>query len=334
MVWTTLALVAVIPLAGYVSTGLGIGSLSVDGFGHYSWNLATLVTPHRKLWPWRTDLLVRDATGGQYEGESYLGVGVLALLGVCLVLGPGATWRAVKRHRVLACVVVACAFFAASDKVFLGPRLIAQFYPPFRIQQIAGLLRTNGRFVWPLVYVLTLVPALLLMRWRPGRAWVGLVLAAAVVQSAEAWPMHQFKRAYTASAQPDLIDQVLVSSWLRQHDRVWQFPSFFCGRAGCEAGSGRVRETQLQLLAARLGLPNNSIYMARPLKDCGREAADASRLRLEPGTLYVLSIEAPMKVRHLAILAASPACRRTAWSIVCSASWGDDLRADGAARER
>jgi hypothetical protein len=154
--------------------------------------------------------------------------------------------------------------------------------------------------------------------------WAILLLCCTALQVIEGWPIRQQVRAYTMSAEPDLIGTPEMASLMSAHRRVWQFPSWFCGGLGRdEKGEGIKRETQLQLLAARLGLPNNSVYMARPLKDCGRERQEAETLVLSPGTLYIFDNAVVSKIPRLAALVATPACRSVRWGVVCSASWSD-----------
>jgi hypothetical protein len=124
--------------------------------------------------------------------------------------------------------------------------------------------------------------------------------------------------------QPDLIGQDRFDAWLDGHDRIWQYPSWFCGGLGRDPAiqyTAAAQETQIQLLAARKRAPTNSVYMARRAKDCEREAAEARALRMKDGTLYVFSRGAVAQVPALLDLATKPACRRLDWGVVCSTSW-------------
>ena len=320
--------------AGYLATKAPTGALSTGGFGHYSWNLATLVVPPPGYWSWGGAGIVRDATGGQYEGESYLGLGVLMLLATWVIAGRRDLIPLARRHAVLACLLIVCACFAASNRIFIGSWLVADISLFPWMSHAAGLLRVGGRFVWPLVYVLTLMPALLLRRRWPPRAWLAAVCVAAIIQTAEAWPIRRTVTTYSRSAEPDLIGRDRLEAWLDGHHRVWQYPSWFCGGLGRDAaGENLRRETQIQLLAARHGLPTNSIFMARPFKDCGHEAAEAWHLLMDNETLYVFSRDAVAHVPRLNALAMTPACRAVAWGVVCSVDWGKPERERGEGSE-
>ena len=94
------------------------------------------------------------------------------------------------------------------------------------------------------------------------------------------------------------------------------------------AGAGRIwgereanRELQVQLAAARMGIPTNSVYTSRILKDCDAEKEWATGVRLEEGVLYVIAREAIRGSSELGALAQSPACLTLEWAVVCSRHW-------------
>jgi hypothetical protein len=78
------------------------------------------------------------------------------------------------------------------------------------------------------------------------------------------------------------------------------------------------RELQLQLLAARVGLPTNSVYTSRQLKDCTAEARWADQPVLEDGVLYLLNKTTLSSTPTLAWLATSGSCLDVGWDLVCS----------------
>jgi hypothetical protein len=229
-----------------------------------------------------------------------------------------------RRHAALAVVLLICAGFAASNRLTIGPWHLVDLPMTGWMQQAAGVMRASGRFIWPLVYVLSLVPALLLMSRIPRRVWLVTLCLASVVQTIEAWPIRQMATAYSRTAEPDLIGQDEFNAWLEGHDRVWQYPSWFCGGLGRDAETMHTvvrQETQLQMLAAWKGLPMNSVYMARRAKNCEREANLARTLEMVDRTLYVFGKEAIVQVPRLRELEATRACRTVAFGVVCSTNW-------------
>jgi hypothetical protein len=321
---STLVIGVIVFAAGFVTTREGV-RLASWGFGYFSWNPATLVVPPPGLWLWGGAGMGRDAPQeAPYEGESYLGLGALALLTAAIWIRRRDLGMLLRSHAALVVVVVICAGFAASNRLTIGPWHIIDLPMLPWMRQATGIFRASGRFIWPLVFLLSLIPALLLSRRLPRRLWLVIVGLAAVVQTIEAWPVRRMATAYSRTAEPDVIGQNQFDSWLDGHDRIWQYPSWFCGGFGRDPAVRHLavrQETQIQFLAARKGLPMNSVYMARRAKDCEREAGDARALRMDDRTLYVFSSGAVAETAGLRELAATRACRTATWGVVCSTRW-------------
>lgn len=323
------AVVALGLIAGYGLVFSNPSTMKSEGFGKYSWNLVTLLLPPDGIFGYFANV-PRDATHGQYEGEAYIGRGALLLLALVLLSFPGRVVQHLRRYWVLALTMAALAIYAASNVIYAGPVLVASFDLPPAALALGNYFRATGRFVWPLAYGLTLLPLACLMRWwRPLPAMLVAVLAA-YLQFAEARPGIDYRRGVTLQSYADLIDEPRVTSWIRQHARVWQFPSWDCG--GLVGANRRWpsddsnRELQLQLAAARAGVPMNSVYMSRALKDCTREAAWLDAPDFESDVLYVLGPPAVAASEKLSALARSNACVTLEWAVVCSASWGGSAR--------
>ena len=92
-------------------------SMQAMGFGLFSSNLVSLFVP-------RSLGVVRDATGGQYEGEAYVGMGALLALSVALVMRPGNVARHVRNHKWLVGFLAVCLAYAASNRVYVGRTLV------------------------------------------------------------------------------------------------------------------------------------------------------------------------------------------------------------------
>lgn len=316
--WGLAAVVSIGVVAGYGVFLTNPSSMKGSGFGYFSWNLAALAFPPGLG-------ISRDATGGQYEGEAYLGLGALLVLLCCLVTRPRAILRHAYGHPVLCSALVFLTAYAASNKIYFGNTLVWSYYLPPGIEDLGNYFRGNGRFIWPVAYALLVLPVAVLFRsWHPTLAGV-VVMGAVIAQVYEAVPAIRHFRVATSQAQPDLIDSERLSHWIGEHQRLWQYPSWTCGGlAGAARSWGSLeanRELQVQLLAARLGVGTNSVYTSRVLKNCDVELKWGEFPRLKPGVLYVLSPEAPALAPAVARLAASEQCIPLAWAIVCSRSF-------------
>ena len=109
---------------------------------------------------------VIDATGGQYEGFNYLGLGLL--LASVFVLPAEAHWlsRNARRHLALLIACAALLAFAISHRVFVGDWLVATL--PMPLKPVLGIFRSSGRFFWLIGYAQ--IAVVLVLAFRSGRA--------------------------------------------------------------------------------------------------------------------------------------------------------------------
>jgi Family of unknown function (DUF6311) len=317
---SVVAVVAIALAAGYGAMFSGNATMRGHGFGHFSWNLATLIVPPEGYWGVPTGI-VRDATGGQYEGEAYIGLGAMLVVAVCVLARPRQAASAVRRHWILAVALLVCAAYAPSHRVFLSSHLLVEVPLPQNVLDAASVFRASGRFIWIPAYTLTLASLAGLFRWTPRALALPLLVVAIAAQLSEARVAVARLRPMLATPAPELIDTPQLRLWLQQHLRVFQFPSYWCGGLAPTFvwGSRDMnRELQIQLATAQEGLPTNSVITSRLLKDCAAEARWADRAEMQAGVLYLVSKSAVTRTPRVAALAASRACVDAGWGLVCS----------------
>src|SRR5262249_43630272 len=157
-------------------------------------------------------------------------------------------------HWILCAILAALAMFAASNHVYLSSLRLVDLPLPRRLEIAAGFFRVSGRFIWPLTYLLTFAPAVLLLKARPTAAMLAGVVLLTVAQVAEALPLLRPVRQWSTAEAPELIPTARLEAWMRRHDRVFEHPSFYCGGLGDYASQEQKdRDYQLQVLAARVG---------------------------------------------------------------------------------
>jgi hypothetical protein len=311
-------------VAGYGMLFANPARMKSEGFGLYSWNLLSLLVPPRGIFG-MLEIAPRYGTHGQYEGEAYIGAGALVFLLACVAINPARVIDTIRRYKVYAAALLVFAMYAASNVVYAGSTLIVQYGLPQLAIDLGNYFRATGRFIWPLSYSLAILPVACVFKWWPRAAAVTLAAVAMWLQVEEARGDLRYRRTLTTQAYEDLIDAPRIEGWLAQHERLWQYPSWACG--GIEGPTRRWtsreanRELQLQLSAARVGIPTNSVYTSRVLKDCTREAEWLRDPQLEPGVFYVLSPVAVRESQALATLASSDACITLGWAVACSKSW-------------
>ena len=168
---------AIAPVALFRLFSGGFGG-SGGSYGFYSMNLLS------PFWPqvsglFGADLPVIDATGGQYEGFNYLGAGALLLVlaAACAVARSGSlAWRP---WLGLILVLGGLTAHAITQRVFAGHvELLYLGWRPWNL--VFGVVQSSGRAFWIVGYALVL-GSLAILACRTSPAWLGIVLAAAVV---------------------------------------------------------------------------------------------------------------------------------------------------------
>jgi hypothetical protein len=155
------------------------------GFGFYSMNFVSPFFPQKsgvaQFMLGRPGEII-DATGGQYEGYNYLGIGAL----VCVAIAgwlflrnrpPRGEWRAALPLVVL---LSALAVFSLSNLIFAGFVRILYLPIPNFMSGLLDPLRSSGRMFWPAAYM-ALAWSILILDGLPRRALAGSTLAAALI---------------------------------------------------------------------------------------------------------------------------------------------------------
>jgi hypothetical protein len=160
MVWSAALAEILVSLVGALlvlwAAGFFVtGSIGTYGYGDYKLNL---------LWPlltyrgWSHIIPDWPHTKYDYEGLSFLGIGIIAVLLVSVFTGAVAQLRATftPRWLPLAVMLVLLTLFAISANVHFADIHLFTVPLPSRIENLAATFRSTGRFVWPLLYVATI----------------------------------------------------------------------------------------------------------------------------------------------------------------------------------
>ena len=286
-------------LIGYGRFLVDPGSMRAGGFGILSWNPASLVLAPDSHWDY-VAAFPRIVRSEQGEGESYIGLGALIVVAVILIARPRQAISAIARHRLFSLVLGLFLLYAISNRVFLGPHLILEVPLPDAAERLVSFFRASARFVWVPMYALVLLSLSALLKWCPKALAIPVVLVAIVAQLSEARSTVLKFRPQLATPWEDRLDVGQFRRWLSRHQRLFQFPSFSCQPP--RTPDDTFREFQIELVAARLNVPTNSLYTARQLKDCAAEALWAVGAELDPTTLYVLNKTAIPQFPPLALL--------------------------------
>ncbi len=276
------ACLLVLYIFGYFS----VGSIGEAGFGKYSANLDTLLNSQRRSlffqgWP---------VHRGQYEGFGYLGAGLFLL--VCIAAGaslirPGKFVLARFRSHLPMILVVGGMFvYSLATPVYWHRyRLLRLDWLYQNLQFITSTFRASGRFVWPLVYCLTLAVLVCVLR-RLGSRWgvVCLILAVAI-QFADLSPLRKGRDRRSATIEWNTLKDDIWHDVGQCYNSLVLVPPFVAGRQ-CWPSDYRLNYyVPFAFLAATHGMDCNSGYMPRMPQDAVTRACESLFLQLSEGVV-------------------------------------------------
>lgn len=287
---------------GYFQYGLDVGRET--GFGYFSAEWMTFINPRSEAWFLAgTELFSASRVlpgwlspiAGQYEGQAYAGLGMLAwglaTVAVALRRMPYNIVHSFRwEHGTLLLALVMLFVFAMGDRWVIG-RLVWEIPYPDWSQLITQYLRSSGRLVWPLFYALLMAALWLSARYMSTRMGVLVLVGAIWVQWADLQPLNHFIRdglnnrvagTQTSFPYPALEDNRLASL-VAQSEAIYYLPG------------GNMEQLKPYLwLAAHNDLSINVAYFARSnaeVLDLANRSyvAQVSRGELLPATLYVMT---------------------------------------------
>ncbi|TFH86508.1 hypothetical protein EQG41_11140 [Billgrantia azerbaijanica] len=288
------ATLSVLPVLGVMGAGgyfdSGVAGLSGGGgFGFNSMNLIAPLIGGEFFQPARlttgTDPgqlpMPYDATGGQFEGYNYLGLGVLAATLPLMLIHRRrleALWRA---HLGLVLILLGLLIYALSFKGYLGDIKLWSTKVPFPLSELTDQFRASGRFFWPVgyVWILLVVLGLLHLRWRTSLVTSALV-AILVVQWFDTRPLRDSTLGTLGLVPPHRIDDTRLVAAVDHAKALYLFPTFGCGARPFED------IVPLQVIAAQTHTPFNTGLMARGFGRCDDKERTLDN-GLEPHAAYV-----------------------------------------------
>jgi len=298
--------------SGYLQSRGGLGA---EGVGLFSMNLLSPFLPQYSglIMPLRHTLA--DATGGQYEGFSYLGMGVLMLLWITLPWQFRALRTGLRDHLWMSVLFIGFTIFALSNLIYLGPVMLLHYPLPEHAIQIASLFRSTGRFFWPVMYAMTAL-AIAAPVTLYGRYGTLLLFLAMPLQWIDSGPLRQALAASTRAPEKPHIDLAAWRSAIARHKSVRVVPQSFCLRK--PLGWNSEVAVQMQLLAAYADRPINTVYAARFAADCPSDQRISGMPRAGARQLSVFLDEFSGFARVQQLAATSNVCSAGPGLVVCS----------------
>ncbi len=214
------ATVVVMWACGFLMTS----SLGAEGFGFYRMNLWSFFDSNG----WSYLLPNLPSSEGDYEGESFPGLGVLLLLVIGIAVAfPRLRVVFTRRWLPLLLAVAALALFALSNKLVLGSNEVFVLPLPAQVLNFASMFRASGRMIWPACYLVVLLAFVLVERRLGTRMLIGLASIALVVQVVDTsgqWTRFARTAPAVASGWPTPIKSTFWSLAARHYDKIRAIP--------------------------------------------------------------------------------------------------------------
>lgn len=246
-------------LCGTFGSSNSAGSV---GYGFYSMGLDAPFNPSRPDFLFGGKVSVEQPLGQVMEGFQYMGLGLLALIGIAL-WQVRKTEAAVRSHLKPAVFLilpfVGLFLLAITHKVQIyGHPLLTLNLPPFVLEPL-GIMRASGRMFWPIAYFLVLAAVLILFqsRMRFAKYVLPVVLAVQILDMA---PFSASIRAETAmAADRDIYQQIPSKQW----DELIQAADLVSFQPA-NAHINKRMFYEMSWRAASHGVPINTMYATRP----------------------------------------------------------------------
>jgi hypothetical protein len=246
-----------------------------EGFGFYSMNLLAPVVGGGRVTGWLTGHREWTFTDGQYEGYNYLGAGLLALVGIAIVVRLRHDPWCVRRHAALITMLALASAYAVSDRVRLGQRMVLEWPAPHVLEGVFGTFRASGRFFWPVGYALLVFAVVTSARWLSPRVAAMVLALALVLQLVDVQPIS--RRAHRMLGRPGsrLLDSARWDAALGPDIRaIHLYPKFGCVRT--PAAHPGILAIQRHAAERRLRLNTGHLPRYRPSCDTGPREIRAS----------------------------------------------------------
>ena len=127
------------------------------GYGYFSFNLNSFFNPvNLNGESWSLFLPILKYYGGQYEGLTYLGLSGILFFFIFMISLFNNKNIFIYEKKMIILVTLVFSILAISNNVYLSDKLIFNIEINKYIYGILGIIRTSGRLIWPIYYLIFL----------------------------------------------------------------------------------------------------------------------------------------------------------------------------------
>lgn len=160
------------------------GGTVSDGYGYYKLNINALINPI--FTAFSTIISPMPSGGGDYEGLSYLGLGVISLIIISMVFYPAKKNQLLglyTRNIVLFSLCLLLTIYSISQNITIGNYTLLHYRIPSLLEGITSTFRATGRFFWPVYYIIIITTLLINYRLFKSRVAIFILLFCTAIQA-------------------------------------------------------------------------------------------------------------------------------------------------------
>ena len=223
---TGLILAFVMWQAGYFMVHNG---LVMEGLGYYRMNLLSFIDPSDVNFDsWSYSLRKQPHTPGDFEGFSFLGLGMIILGLLSLVKLLERPIKKINFKQILPLIIIALLLmiFALSNRIVIGQHELFQYWLP----AFAGAFRASGRMILPLFYLIYLGILFLVIRNFQTYLAIILISICLIMQVADSFNIYlQFRNWLNQSQShiPSLKSPIWAIAAKKYQKLIYTPPEFY-----------------------------------------------------------------------------------------------------------
>jgi hypothetical protein len=282
------------------------------GFGYYSMNVLSPLIGGRIV------TLTAQVGAGQYEGFNYLGLGlIIALVLVCSNSTTRAhAQEALRRHWVLASLLLVYSVYALSNQIYIGSMQVATVSYPGITKALTSQFRVSGRFFWPVAYVLMIGAWWMLFNRHGQRRFLSVAITLTVVQLADLTSVYaNLQSTLTRPPAQHLQRAAWDATIPAQVKTLYFYPKFKCGQTPAH-------DSLLPVMhyASLRGLNLNTGYISRYTPLCDDMAREIANSRPhESAYVFVRKEFSGLEKIRPILPASATACHEVDFAFICVA---------------
>ncbi|MCR5748573.1 MAG: DUF6311 domain-containing protein [Lachnospiraceae bacterium] len=223
----------------------------------------------------------------QYEGFGYLGAGVL-FLGVCAVMLMLIKKKIphISLRRVMFVITAVCfTVFSIIPEISFNDKILLNIKLDKVSDYIVGIFRSNGRFIWPVCFILLTGLLVYMIRNMKSRQIILLLSFCVIIQAVDMMPF--IKEKHRLFARSDYEHVGLLDNIKEVNDVIDNYKHIIM-----DIDDGSI-DQGITYYAYLHGLTTNDFYYARPIENKVQDTLEALRNdmsggRYDEGLLYLL----------------------------------------------